>query len=78
MTPFLVKPFGPINGWPKGGFSLYQVSAEDIARSIGFDRDGAVNRRDSLNGFIAAFEDLDGVQAEIARLINADKKAYQR
>ena len=44
--------------WPHGGWSVYRITGDDIARRVGFDADGKVIRRDGWPGYLGSFRTL--------------------
>lgn len=64
---FHISYFPPIECWPNGGYALYQISGDEIAKRIGFDASGNVEFRDSWPGYIGTFANLDGLLSEINR-----------
>jgi hypothetical protein len=59
---FHLQHFGPCEPhWPKGGWSIYQITGDEIAQRITFDITGKVVRRDSWCGYIGIFETLPEV-----------------
>jgi hypothetical protein len=65
MNSYHIKDFPPNKPWPKGGWSLYNITGDQIARRIEFGPDGKAIRRDSWCGFIGCFETLDEVMRAI-------------
>jgi hypothetical protein len=55
---FHLQHFGPCKVWPNGGWSLYEITGDEIAQRIIFDTTGKVFRRDSWCGYIGIFETL--------------------
>jgi hypothetical protein len=56
---FHLQRFDPCEPhWPAGGWSLYQISGDEIAQRVVFDKDGKAVRRDSWCGFLGCFETL--------------------
>lgn len=55
--------------WPRGGWSLYHISGDEIAHRIEFGEDGRAVRRDSWPGYIAIFATLEeataGIRADV-------------
>lgn len=56
--------------WPNGCIALYRIDGDQIARRIGFDSNGDVNRRDGWCGYIGMFETLE----QVAEAIRQDGK----
>lgn len=44
--------------WPQGGWSLYQITGDQIAQRVTFGKDGEAVRRDSWFGFLGCFATL--------------------
>jgi hypothetical protein len=61
LTQFHIAEFGPSEGFPCGGWGVYAISGDDIARRIGFDSGGAIVRRDPWTGYVGAFASLGDV-----------------
>lgn len=59
--------FPPNVSWPNGGWSVYQITGDEIAQRIKFDADGKVTHRHSWCGYLGIAEKLSGVQELIAR-----------
>jgi hypothetical protein len=62
---FHISYFPPNDGWPQGGYALYEINGDEIARRIGFDNVGNVNRRDSWPGYIGTYDHMDRVAVAI-------------
>jgi hypothetical protein len=62
---FHLRYFPPCDNWPNGGWSLYQITGDEIAQRIKFDdKNINVTRRDSWCGYIGTFEALpDALEA---------------
>jgi hypothetical protein len=57
---------GPTDPWPRGGWSLYRISGDEIAQRIKFNEANTkVVRRNPWCGYISTFETLDEVMAAI-------------
>jgi hypothetical protein len=69
MNSYHIDRFEPgpnERNWPNGGWSLYRITGDEIARRIKFDdKNRKVVRRDSWCGYIGLFEELADVQAAI-------------
>lgn len=62
---FHISYFPPNTVWSEGGYALYEISGEEIARCIGFDENGGINRRDSWPGYVANFATIGELSAFI-------------
>ena len=51
--------------WPRGGWSLYQITGDEIADRIRRDGKGKVTERHSWCGYIGTFETLPEIMAAI-------------
>ena len=69
---FHIIKFTANDHWPNGGWSLYEITGDQIADRIAFDRDGKVTARHSWCGFIGLFETLEDVRAAIASAEGGD------
>lgn len=60
--------FGPcLPHWPRGGWSLYHISGDQIAKRVQFGPDGEAIRRDSWCGYIGIFENIEDAAQEITK-----------
>jgi hypothetical protein len=58
--------FGPCQPhWPKGGWSIYHITGDDIAKRVEFGEDNKAVRRDSWCGYMGIFETLPEAMAAI-------------
>lgn len=55
----------PTPNWPRGTWSLYQITGDDIAARIIRDASGNITERWPWSGFIGCFETLAAVTAAI-------------
>jgi hypothetical protein len=58
---FHISYFPPNSGWPKGGYALYEITAEQIAKSMAFDQAGEVTYRDPWPGYMGTYDSMDAV-----------------
>lgn len=67
MNEYHISHFGPcLPHWPNGGWSLYQISGDEISQRIVRDKKGKVVERHSWCGYIGIFATLPEVMAAIA------------
>ena len=59
-----ITHFSPTDPWPRGGWSLYQITGDEIARRITFDKE-KVTERHSWCGYLGIYETLAEVMAAI-------------
>ena len=53
--------------WPKGGWSVYRITGDEIAARIKSDSRGEIVHRHGWPGYLGLAETLEGVQAIIAK-----------
>lgn len=64
---FHLQWFGPcLPHWPRGGWSLYQITGDQIAQRVVCDVAGKVVERHSWCGYVGIFETLPEVTAALA------------
>lgn len=63
---FHIQYFSPLDNWPKGGWSVYKITGDQIAERIVRDSSGSVIARHSWCGYLGICETLEGVAALIA------------
>jgi hypothetical protein len=51
----------PHANWPKGSWSLYEITGDEIAKRIGFGANGEVDRRDPWPGYLGTFDSPEKV-----------------
>lgn len=61
---FHISSFPPNDNWPRGGWSLYQITGDQIAQRTRVE-DGKIAARYSWCGFVGCFETLQEVMAAI-------------
>jgi hypothetical protein len=61
---FHISAFPRTDCWPNGGFSLYEISGDEIAQRVGFV-DGRVERRDPWPGYVGTFSTMAQVASAI-------------
>jgi len=65
---FHISYFGPTEPWPNGGWALYQITGDEIARRYGFDSQGNVISRTGWPGYIGCFATVELAAAAMERL----------
>lgn len=60
---FHITRFGPNEHWPKGGWSIYRITGEEIASRVKFDGTGKVTERHAWSGYLGTFVTLEEVAA---------------
>lgn len=71
MPQFHLSQFKPNDVWPSGGWSLYQITGDQIAARIDIDERGQVARRDPWCGYVGTYATLEEVTAVIAAAVGA-------
>lgn len=62
MTEFHVRKETPNDVWPRGAWSLFRITGDEIARRIIY-ADGKVVRRDSWPGYVGMYETKEQLMA---------------
>jgi hypothetical protein len=65
MSSYHIQHFDANNVWPKGGWSVYQITGDEIAARVVRDKDGKVIERHSWCGYLGISETWEGVLALI-------------
>ena len=71
-SSFHIQWCEPNAAWPQGGWSLYQISGDNIAKRIVYDADGKLIRRDSWSGYLGMVTTLDELRDAIASVQNCE------
>ncbi len=70
LPHFHITKNTPTDPWPRGSWSVYQITGDEIASRIEFDREGIVTDRSSWPGYVGIFETLAEATEKIAALTN--------
>lgn len=65
VNEYHIQYFGPNDVWPKGGWSVYQITGDQIADRIIKDEKGEVMERHSWCGYLGIADSFEGVQEMI-------------
>jgi hypothetical protein len=66
MRDYHISYFKPLEHWPKGGWSVYRITGDQIAERIKRDAKGKIVERHSWCGFLGIGTTLDDVRDMIA------------
>jgi predicted DNA-binding transcriptional regulator len=73
-----IRSFGPTDPWPNGGWSLYQISGDQIADRIEKDEKGKVVARHSWCGYIGIWETPEEITEAIKAHEELELKRLER
>lgn len=75
-TEFHLATFPANKVWPHGGWSVYKIAADEIAKRIRTDERGNITERHSWSGFLGCYETLDeahqACKDALAEIINLE------